>query len=374
MAKLDPDLYTALNRDALKSLEEILKETPATDLRPHLRDQMRIYREECNKELEKLKPPEPQAPDPDTAARWKRFLPMHGNLSIRYPLSPRLATLLQEPSVDLHNGHSSHPQHLTSRTTLFELIDKGEWIHELWSKAVVKISPDIVVKICRTDGTIDLMNLQHVRAHSSITQIPVPEPLGILKDDRRFYTFMSYVHGISLEGVWDRLAPDRKEHVRQQLNAIFHNLRNLPLPSNDGYLGSGDPLRCLDKRRFDRQSSFIVKNEHEFNDFLFSEHYDYPQRVALLRSTFGTNHCIVMTHGDLHPRNILVDNEDDLNITGIVDWDTGGGYPEYWEYIKALSTAFQAECPDWAQYLPVDGIGNYAEDYVKDQMLDRMVN
>jgi hypothetical protein len=46
-----------------------------------------------------------------------------------------------------------------------------------------------------------------------------------------------------------------------------------------------------------------------------------------------------MTHSDLYPRNILVqlDSMSTLQITGLVDWELSGAYPEYWEYVKALS-------------------------------------
>ena len=40
---------------------------------------------------------------------------------------------------------------------------------------------------------------------------------------------------------------------------------------------------------------------------------------------------IVLTHGDLVPRNILVKNG---RIVGIIDWEMAGFYPEYWEYAK----------------------------------------
>src|SRR3954452_13593451 len=44
---------------------------------------------------------------------------------------------------------------------------------------------------------------------------------------------------------------------------------------------------------------------------------------------------IVMTHGDLHPRNIIVR---DCRIVAILDWECAGFYPEYWEYTKTLSS------------------------------------
>lgn len=41
----------------------------------------------------------------------------------------------------------------------------------------------------------------------------------------------------------------------------------------------------------------------------------------------------VLTHGDLSPRNIMVK---DGKITGIVDWERSGFFPEYVEYAFAM--------------------------------------
>jgi Ser/Thr protein kinase RdoA (MazF antagonist) len=49
---------------------------------------------------------------------------------------------------------------------------------------------------------------------------------------------------------------------------------------------------------------------------------------------------ICLTHGDLHLGNILViissDEPRQVRISGIVDWEQAGWYPEYWEYCKAM--------------------------------------
>lgn len=41
----------------------------------------------------------------------------------------------------------------------------------------------------------------------------------------------------------------------------------------------------------------------------------------------------MFTHGDLDPRNILVEEG---HVIGIVDWEQSGWYPGYWEYVKAM--------------------------------------
>jgi aminoglycoside phosphotransferase len=40
----------------------------------------------------------------------------------------------------------------------------------------------------------------------------------------------------------------------------------------------------------------------------------------------------VFTHGDMSSLNVLVDGD---NIVGIIDWETAGWYPHYWEYTTA---------------------------------------
>jgi hypothetical protein len=46
----------------------------------------------------------------------------------------------------------------------------------------------------------------------------------------------------------------------------------------------------------------------------------------------------VLTPGDLNPIDfILLDGENQtVPVSGIVDWELGGWYPEYWDALKAL--------------------------------------
>ena len=54
----------------------------------------------------------------------------------------------------------------------------------------------------------------------------------------------------------------------------------------------------------------------------------------------------MLIHGDLTPRNIIVK---DGRITGIVDWERSGFFPEYAEYAFAMKLGHQIE--KW--WLPV---------------------
>lgn len=89
-----------------------------------------------------------------------------------------------------------------------------------------------------------------------------------------------------------------------------------------------------------------------------------------------------MTHGDLHPRNIMVvESRDDssrdpsaasrIEITGLLEWEMCGYCPEYWEYVKALHTVGPGdECDDWWAYLPLS-IGIWPKEYAVDLLISR---
>ena len=58
------------------------------------------------------------------------------------------------------------------------------------------------------------------------------------------------------------------------------------------------------------------------------------------------NYQIVFTHGDLRQQNIVVKEG---VVTGIIDWELAGRYPEYWEYCRALCVWHWQY--DWGDFL-----------------------
>ncbi|KPM39382.1 hypothetical protein AK830_g7217 [Neonectria ditissima] len=60
-----------------------------------------------------------------------------------------------------------------------------------------------------------------------------------------------------------------------------------------------------------------------------------PETVARYRSKLSDDYCITFAHADISWENILVDPTTG-SVTGIVDWEMAGFWPEWWEYRKAL--------------------------------------
>ncbi|KAL4936580.1 hypothetical protein BDV06DRAFT_216562 [Aspergillus oleicola] len=55
----------------------------------------------------------------------------------------------------------------------------------------------------------------------------------------------------------------------------------------------------------------------------------------------------VFTHADIAPRNIMID--DAGKVTGVVDWEAAGWYPDCWEYAQILRPSLRGDWPKWMQ-------------------------
>ena len=257
--------------------------------------------------------------------------------------------------------------------TLWRHLRQGEILHQGIhnSRWIIKIGHGLVVKC---GPGVDICELQTLDYLSSFRrQIPTPESYGALSIGTWNYLFMSYIEGTPLAKVWPELSSDLKVSVQSQLEQILCHLRRVPTPS--GYLGSGSPPRCKDLRRLLRIAESEIKNEVEFNSFLTHTDRKFNQvYLKLATANLSTSHQVVMTHSDLHPRNILVqlDSTRTLQVTGLVDWELSGAYPEYWEYVKALS-GVNCDLSDWYSYLPVAAIGCYEDAWAQDCFVTKLI-
>lgn len=288
------------------------------------------------------------------------------DICILWPLSSALQKLLQivatSRGVIIQNRQAS-----ISRLILSNLLIQGELLYQYAVRAVVRISSDTVVKINKSNDTTEVHILDHIHQHSQ--QIPAPIPFGMITIGKWSYTFMSFISGIPLDRIWGNLTSQKKCLVRKQLNYLFIELRRLPIPSNEGYLGGGTPQICKAGHRFKKTSSPIA-SEAQFNDFLLDDSWLEPAQLDYLRMSLPSDHPIVMTHGDVCPLNILVESEDAMDIAGIIDWETGGAYPEYWEYVNAFKSSFNSQ-GDWCLYLPEAGIGRFFNEYARHCIIGR---
>jgi aminoglycoside phosphotransferase (APT) family kinase protein len=88
----------------------------------------------------------------------------------------------------------------------------------------------------------------------------------------------------------------------------------------------------------------------------------FEEKLNFARKMQSRKHAIVYTHGDLKHHNIMVYNG---HLSGFIDWESAGWYPEYWEFITALRYCRK----DFWWYDFVSRLGGV--DYTTEQEIER---
>ncbi|KAL2814771.1 kinase-like domain-containing protein [Aspergillus granulosus] len=249
-----------------------------------------------------------------------------------YPLSKVVLDLLEDVSRDSGLLSDSFSERLIGLIKASEILWKGPSASH---KMVFKCNASIVLKAVRdmTDFT-EYTTLQYLRQHRP--EIPIPEPLGLLRLNGIVLIFMSYRPGDTLTNVWPTLDKAQKQSIQEQLNEILIDLRSLLFTPGTPLGGTGGE-GCKDVRRHLRRSDRPITTIDESGGYAF---------VELIRELSPpTSSCkIVFTHGDLRPDNIIVKLTEDHGciITGLIDWEYSG-------YTNCLSPY---EEDDWYLLLP----------------------
>lgn len=117
----------------------------------------------------------------------------------------------------------------------------------------------------------------------------------------------------------------------------LEQLRSLrPSPFGDSVCGfTGGPLQSFRIDHNDRVGPFASQNEFhaQYYNTLPNE-ADKSIRTLGARLRSQKRYKIYLTHGDLSPNNILVD--DNYKPVGLIDWGCASWMPEYWELTYAL--------------------------------------
>ena len=282
-------------------------------------------------------------------------LPIHvptAPATIIHPLSDKVKALLHVP---IDKVGSTKSVDLTE--ALAKTLGNSDLIWQSAStreRYVAKCSPEIVVKSMRLSDFTEYTSLQYLELHRP--QIPAPRPHGLITSGRSAYLFMSFVPGVTLEKIWPELQESQKESISKELDSVFSDLRQLRRPDNmalGGVAGEG----CKDTRRHTRISQRPLFTNSEFWDFQYSEapvgSHTYLEHLRRLTVPFQAPNC-VFTHGDVRKANIIMQLTDggEYRVSGIIDWEMSGFYPEDFECTKITNTLATNETDDWYLHLP----------------------
>lgn len=159
---------------------------------------------------------------------------------------------------------------------------------------------------------------------------------------------MDFSDGECLEEAWQSMDSEQEHSIAEQLRRIIATMRKAP--SDERKIGSfGGPAR--DCRQFSDYLGGPFENVSDFNEFNLDLLRGTPLAIRkTLAEALSSSQSrrIVLTHGDLVPRNISVKEG---RVQALLDWEYAGFYPEHWEYMKFFDRP--TDCKDWKDYAEV---------------------
>lgn len=202
------------------------------------------------------------------------------------------------------------------------------------SLKVQRLPLGMYVKVASMEYHDSLANeyatIQLVRRY---TEIPIPRALDLVSDSDKSYLLTTRVSGIHLGMCIYTLSDDEETTLVCDLQRSLAELRAIPKVVAPEYaITNALGKACYDCRIIAGLNS-NSDGEDFVGPFVTEEEFNDTLRVgALPHVSHRSGHQIVFTHRDLNMRNILMRNG---RLSGIVDWENSGWYPEYWDYTKA---------------------------------------
>ncbi|OOQ82494.1 hypothetical protein PEBR_38700 [Penicillium brasilianum] len=197
------------------------------------------------------------------------------------------------------------------RTQCYTLLIKlGSYLYPRSFTGLVHRLPfGLYAKECAGSSRNEAEALHLVEKYTSI-----PAPLWV--DDYQQthpILIMTAVPGQTLDKVFHRLSYFEREQLSKDLKSLVH----------------GGPLR---NHRFPSGTCGPFSSIFDFNAFLVHA-FVRQETIKKISTVHARTYRSVFTHADVHPSNIIIDRG---RLSGIVDWECAGFYPEYWEFTKLM--------------------------------------
>lgn len=154
---------------------------------------------------------------------------------------------------------------------------------------------------------------------------------------------MTRLPGQELGDVYNALHADDRDAIITEVNTIPDTMRSWASPWGERICSIRVPNHRIEP----------CESEQEFHGFIlgaasahsFSSEEESQKTLATARRINDLRHRVVFTHGDFAVHNILVHRG---RVSGMIDWECAGWYPEYWEFTTPLR---------WSSRIPASFIG-----------------
>lgn len=197
---------------------------------------------------------------------------------------------------------------------------------------VLLLSDRLCVKFGPLRHLSEASTMRFIAQHTSI---PVPKVHCAFERRGWTYILMDRINGEMVGQGWVHRSAKSKAKILWQLKQFMQEMRNISPPS--AHVANVDGGSLFDCRlpgpslRFGPFKSIEEFHNHLREGIQFHPNLD-PVVIELINLHDRTWPQPVFTHGDLSSLNILVRGDE---VVGIIDWETSGWLPSYWEYTTA---------------------------------------
>ncbi|GAD98892.1 conserved hypothetical protein [Paecilomyces variotii No. 5] len=227
---------------------------------------------------------------------------------------------------------------------------------------------------------VPLIEAENMKFLAANSKVPVPKVHAAFRDPdtNKTYIIMEYIPGDTLHKILPSLNQVEKAMICSLVKAAITELRSIPPPDYFGMLNRRPYLDGVFwSEGLDPKISGPFANQRDMNLAITEKlrATESDQYIRLLQNMINqtlNNHRIVFTHGDLQPKNILIERTSggrdgcrEFKIS-LLDWESAGWYPEFWDFCNAtVACRFK---PDWLELVP-DILDQYTVEFLMMQVV-----
>ncbi|KAF2477186.1 phosphotransferase family protein [Lindgomyces ingoldianus] len=233
-----------------------------------------------------------------------------------------------------------------SNERLIRLFDNAPKLHQLGCTSVVRLSQTLVMKSGSSVLPSEAKNMNYA---AQLGGMRLPKVYGSFNSSNptagisqtRGYIVMDYVKGSCLADLWPNMNLQQRQTVITQVAVMIRKMQSTPLDFA-GPVGGGMSQGLF----FTDWGAGPFENGRAMEDWFNHKLHVCKafKRVPLNAAPFEFS-TFVFTHGDISPRNIILDGQ---GLVWLIDWQNAGSYPPQFE---AAVIADQSDFKDFGEML-----------------------
>ncbi|KAK2877199.1 hypothetical protein FQN49_001349 [Arthroderma sp. PD_2] len=241
-----------------------------------------------------------------------------------------------------------------SHFTLNDLPAEAEQIRVLSKQMGCVVVEQDLSYVLKFGSAVRPCEEQAMRLVSQHTSIPIPRVVNSKMESNFGQIVMTIIPGAPLDRSWMSLDEKTRLRLCRETWTLLTQLRDIPRPPAceglfqcmaDGSTSDDALLQDLDQPPHKHIYTDDGLRARLYERYL---HFNGRRYKDSLPDMLPRSSESVFTHADIAPRNIMVNEKHE--ITGILDWELSGWYPDYWEYSQIMRHANKVTT-DWAKWM-----------------------